>query len=84
MEAASKEEKAPAGWYERDGGLQFWDGKDWTLHRVPKPPSVLTKGNIAEAVFFGVFAALAAVWILAQIAPDIFYFPVKFVVEDLP
>jgi hypothetical protein len=76
--------KSIPGWYEQDGGLRFHDGEHWTPFRVPKPPPTLTRNDISFAVFAGVFAALALVWLLAQLAPDTFYLPVKFVVKELP
>ena len=78
-----EEKPVPAGWYERDGGLQFFDGEEWTDLRAPALPKVqlLHTTQIAWGVFQGVFGALALVWFLAQVEPDWFYIPVKFVVD---
>jgi len=76
--------KAPAGWYEDDGGLRYWDGTAWTEQRAPKPADPLSQRAIASAVLVGVLAAWFVIWLGAQFASDIFYWPVKFVVEDLP
>jgi hypothetical protein len=76
---------APAGWYEESDGLRYWDGSAWTAQRAPKPPPPpLSQRAMASAVLLGVLAAWFVIWLLAQIAPDTFYLPVKFVVEDLP
>lgn len=79
-------ERAPAptppGWYLTEGTLRYFDGEEWTQHFAP--PSTLTTNRIAGAVFLGVFAALFLVWLGAQIDSDHIYFPVKFVVEEVP
>jgi uncharacterized protein DUF2510 len=74
----------PAGWYLTDGTLRYFDGAAWTDHVAPPYPASLKTSGIAGAVFLGVFAALFLVWLGAQIDPDHVYFPVKFVVEELP
>jgi hypothetical protein len=83
----SDEKEAAPGWYESEsGGLRYFNGSAWTEHRAPAPPAVqlLHPTQIAWGVFQGVFGALALVWFLAQVAPDVFYLPVKFVVGELP
>ena len=85
MEASTPPtEHTPAGWYEDGVGLRYWDGGQWTEQRVPKPPEPMTQRALASAVLAGVLAAWFVIWLLAQIAPDTFYMPVKFVVEELP
>lgn len=75
------------GWYEYAGGLRFWDG-GWTDHYAPPirmtPPDRINYFNIVLAVAVGMVVGWLAIWILAQIAPDTFYWPVKFVVDELP
>lgn len=76
----------PAGWYENEGSLRYWDGTSWTDQRAPLSvefPEPLGQRAIASAVLAGVLAAWFVIWLLAQLAPDTFYLPVKFVVEDL-
>jgi uncharacterized protein DUF2510 len=75
---------AAAGWYEEDQGLRYWDGTSWTAQRAPRPLKPLTQREIASAVMLGVLGALFIVWLGAQLAPDTFYLPVKFVVKELP
>lgn len=92
MEAPQQREKTETapdwrprpGWHLIEGTLRYFDGENWTQHFAPPYPSSLTTGNIAGAVFLGVFAALFLVWLGAQAAPDDIFFPVKFVVEELP
>jgi hypothetical protein len=67
--------------------LRFWDGSEWTDDMAPAPPkgerglSTLAQvGVVAVGVVIGWFI----IWVGAQAAPDTFYWPVKFVVEDLP
>jgi hypothetical protein len=72
------------GWYETEGTLRYFDGKDWTGHVAPPYPTSLTTWGIAGAVCLGVFAALFLVWLGAQISPEHIYLPVKFVVKELP
>ncbi len=81
---ASSQGTATAGWYEDDVGLRFWDGSQWTDQRAPKPAEPISQRALASAVLVGVLAAWFVVWLLAQFAPDTFYIPVKFVVEELP
>ncbi len=76
--------ETPAGWYEDGGSLRYWDGSKWTEQRAPKPPLSLGQRQIAQAVLVGVLCAWFVIWLLAQIQPDTFYLPVKFVVEGLP
>lgn len=76
--------KIPAGWYETEGTLRYFDGESWTSHlAVPHPPILSTSG-IAGAAFLGVLAAFFILWLGAQIAPDHVYLPMKFVVKELP
>jgi hypothetical protein len=72
------------GWYEFQGGFRYWDGGQWTEHFGPPHPPMLTQRQIASAVLVGALAAFFVVWMAAQLAPDTFYVPVKFVVKDLP
>jgi hypothetical protein len=74
----------PAGWYEDAGSLRYWDGDKWTDQRAPKPLAPMTQRALASAVLIGVLAAWFVVWLLAQMAPETFYLPVKFVVKELP
>lgn len=48
------------------------------------PPEPLSQRAIASAVLVGVLAAWFVIWLLAQIAPDTFFMPVKFVVDEIP
>lgn len=77
-------EGTPAGWYEDGVGLRFWDGTTWTEQRAPKLREPMTQRALASAVLVGVLAAWFVIWGLAQVAPDTFYLPVKFVVKELP
>jgi len=80
----SGETTTPAGWYEDGDGLRYWDGSGWTDQRAPSQPTPLGQRQIAQAVLLGVLCAWFVIWLLAQIAPDTFYIPVKFVVDELP
>ena len=75
------------GWYEYAGGLRFWDS-GWTNHYAPPArtpePGRINYFNIVFAVAVGMIIGWLAIWLLAQIAPDTFYWPVKFVVDELP
>ncbi len=81
---AEPTQSTPAGWYEDGPGLRFWNGDAWTEQRAPKPVEPMTQRALASAVLVGVLAAWFVIWLLAQLAPDTFYVPVKFVVEELP
>lgn len=81
---AAEEKPPPPGWYQVEGTLRYYDGESWTGHVAPPYPPSLSTPRIASAVFLGVFGALFIVWFGAQIDPDHVYFPVKFVVEELP
>jgi hypothetical protein len=78
----------PAGWYDFNGGKRYWDGGAWTHHFAYVPPPVAPERisyiGIALAVAIGMVAGWFVIWLGAQEAPDTFYWPVKFVVEDLP
>jgi hypothetical protein len=82
-ESMARTPTAP-GWYLVDGTLRYHDGEGWTEHFAPPYPTSLTTTRIASAVFMGVLGALFIVWLGAQIEPDHVYFPVKFVVQELP
>jgi hypothetical protein len=74
------------GWYDYAGGLRFWDN-GWTEHYAPPAGRQRTEINywkITKAVAGGLLIGWFLVWLLAQAAPDTFYWPVKFVVEELP
>lgn len=81
------DEQWDRGWYEYAGGLRFWDG-GWTDHYAPPTrmtqPDRINYISIALAVALGIVIGWLVIWVLAQIAPDTFYWPVKFVVEELP
>lgn len=76
------------GWYEYAGGLRYYDGNGWTDHYAPptrqQPSAQINYMAITCAVAIGMVLGWLFIWILAQIDPDTFYWPVKFVVEDLP
>lgn len=74
----------PPGWYQIDGTLRYYDGTDWTGHFAPPHPASLSTTGIAGAVMLGVLAAFFLVWLGSQISPEHIYFPVKFVVKELP
>ena len=75
------------GWYEYAGGLRFWDG-GWTEHYAPptriKPSEEINYWLITLAVAGGLVLGWFVIWLGAQIDPDHIYWPVKFVVEELP
>lgn len=81
------DEQWERGWYEYAGGLRFWDG-GWTDQYAPPTrmpePKPINYFNIAFAVAAGMVIGWLAIWLLAQIAPETFYWPVRFVVEELP
>jgi len=83
---AGKPKTAQPGWYDFAGGKRFFDGKQWTDHYAYTPEPALDFWEIVGAVCLGVVGAFVLLWIAAQVAPDLFYLPVKFVVEanDLP
>lgn len=76
------------GWYEYAGGLRFYDGNGWTDHYAPPArhagPMEIDYGKIALAVAGGVVLGWFLIWLGAQVAPNEVYWPVKFVVEELP
>lgn len=84
--AEQREAVARMGWYEWAGGLRYHDGINWTDHLAPPNAKVrsLGFGEVVMATAIGAFLAIAVVWGLAQAEPDTFYFPVKFVVDELP
>jgi hypothetical protein len=80
------DEEWQLGWYPYAGGLRFWEN-GWTEHYAPPtvhPPRPINYWKIAEAVAGGILVAWFVIWLGAQISPDHIYFPVKFVVKDLP
>jgi len=86
-QAASEDERrAAAGWYEYAGGLRFYDGDKWTDHIAPPRQKVVEVNywRIAAAVTFGMVLAWAIIWGGAQLSPEHIYWPVKFVVKELP
>jgi hypothetical protein len=80
----SSPDSPPPGWYQERGTLRYFDGENWTDHLAPPYPASPTTGGIARAVFLGVLAALFVIWLGAQASPEHVYFPVKFVVKELP
>jgi hypothetical protein len=86
--ASEKDQRTEPGWYKHGvRGLRYWDGDKWTEHIAPapaKPSQGITGLQVAVAVFVGVLAAWGAILALAQVDPDSFYVPVKFVVEEMP
>lgn len=75
------------GWYTYWGGIRFYDGTDWLGDPLP-PVQKIDYRFLTLAVMFGVMLggvlAWFLVWVGAQAAPDTFYWPVKFVVKELP
>jgi hypothetical protein len=74
------------GWYQYAGGLRLWDN-GWTEQYAPptrSDPSEINYRKIAQAVAGGMLIGWFLIWLLAQAAPDTIYWPVKFVVEELP
>jgi hypothetical protein len=87
MEAEEQPRQAEStkpGWYSHHNGKRYHDGNDWTDHYAYVAPSQISYVSVAFAVAFGVVIGWLAIWIGAQAAPDTFYVPVKFVVEELP
>lgn len=84
---SNPEEAWERGWYHYAGGLRFWDG-GWTEHYAPpvehQKPEAINYWRLTCCIAVGVFLGWFMVWVLAQAAPDTFYWPVKFVVKDLP
>lgn len=74
------------GWYEYAGGLRFYNGSGWTDHYAPpaRNPAPIDYGKITLSVAGGMFLGWLLIWLGAQVAPDEIYWPVKFVVEELP
>lgn len=81
------QEEWQRGWYDYAGGLRFWDG-GWTdLYAPPtrqQLPDPINYWKIAEAVAGGIVMGWFLIWLGAQVLPDYVYWPVKFVVEELP
>lgn len=74
------------GWYRYAGGLRFWDN-GWTEHYAPPmrlEPTSIDYWKIAGAVALGMVIGWFLIWLGAQISPDHIYWPVKFVVKELP
>jgi hypothetical protein len=68
---------------------RFWDGEDWTDTVVYDPPAEAQREPLSfvQLVFgttLGFLLGWALVYLGAQAEPDNIYWPVKFVVEDLP
>jgi hypothetical protein len=83
-EGEGPDKKLDPGWYDYAGGLRFWDGQEWTSYYAPPQPEPINYSKLGSSVCAGVLAAWFFIWLGAQIAPDVFYWPVKFVVEELP
>jgi hypothetical protein len=81
------QEQWETGWYDYAGGLRLWDG-GWTQHYAPpmahQKPEPINYRALAGAVAVGIVIGWFIIWALAQAWPDTFYWPVKFVVEELP
>jgi hypothetical protein len=80
------EEEWERGWYPYAGGLRFWDD-GWTSHYAPPtvhPPQPINYWKVMEAVAGGLVLGWFLIWLGAQVAPDVVYWPVKFVVEEVP
>jgi hypothetical protein len=79
-------ERWERGWYEFAGGLRFYDGNSWTDHYAPpaRNPKPIDYGKITLSVAGGMILGWFLIWLGAQVAPDEIYWPVKFVVEELP
>jgi len=82
-------EQAPPGWYHQRGGLEYFDGNEWTGDRFPDPKLLQDRSaggssfaSRMVATWAGVVLAWATVWVGAQADPDNIYWPVKFVVEE--
>jgi hypothetical protein len=80
------EESWERGWYEFAGGLRYYDGRAWTDHYAPpaRNPAPIDYGKIALAVAGGMVLGWFLIWLGAQADSDHIYWPVKFVVEELP
>lgn len=76
--------EAKAGWYKFAGGLRFYDGSEWTDHYAPPPQEARTMSELTLAVAGGVLIAWFIIWLGAQIDNEHIYWPVKFVVDELP
>lgn len=83
----------PAGWYPDPGGSgteRYWDGKRWKGEREvdTKTATVsyvkLDPSSTVLIVAFGMVVGWFLIWLGAQVAPDIFYWPIKVVVNELP
>lgn len=72
------------GWYDYHGGLRFHDGSNWTAQVAPPTPDIPSLPAIALAVAGGMCIGWFLVWLAAQAAPNDIYWPVKFVVEEIP
>ena len=86
---ADQSPQTQPGWYEISDmhqTLRFWDGTGWTDEMAPAPPrdQRLSPLALIGVVAIGVVLGWFLIWLGAQAAPDTFYWPVKFVVEDLP
>jgi hypothetical protein len=75
------------GWYTYFGGIRFHDGDDWVGDPHPPVPAVnywWWIAVIAAGVTIGGVLVWFLVWLGAQAAPETIYWPVKFVVKELP
>jgi hypothetical protein len=86
MEASDASESFEAGWYDYDGGKRYYDGQAFTEHfaYVPEPQKQLGFGEVLAAVVFGMLIAWGLIYLGSQLSPDHIYWPVKFVVKELP
>ena len=78
------DEPIPAGWHDIEGTLRYHDGRDWTDHIAPPPQPTLSKREIAEGVLLGIVLAWFLLRVAADVSPDTFFLPVKFVVDEVP
>lgn len=84
---ANEPDNPEPGWYDYAGGLRLWNGERWTDQYAPPPPPPAERINyrsIAGAAAIGMVIGWFVIWALAQAWPETFYWPVKFVVEELP
>jgi hypothetical protein len=86
---AKQPQQTQPGWYEAPDmhqTLRFWDGSEWTDDLAPGPSQKTGPDAVTRVVIIALGFALGwfLIWVGAHAAPDTFYFPIKFVVEDLP
>jgi hypothetical protein len=77
-------EYRPPGWYDWHGGQRLYDGEKWTEHYAPPAPWPSLTVAVTLGVAFGMLFGWFAIRLGAETEPDLFFWPIKVVVEDIP